>query len=123
MILKVEKFIFLNIIFSWLLLPVVVSAQSIEGVIDSAQVVLNMVIPFLMTLAVAVFVWGVMMYIASAGDAEKEKKARGRIVFGLVGLFVLVAFWGLIAIIIDTFLFSATTPGTIELPDMPIISL
>ena len=122
MLLRVKKITFFNTFFVGLLLPFIVLAQNIESVVDAAQSVLNIVIPFLMTLAVAVFVWGVIMYISAGGDAEKEKTARGRIIYGLIGLFVLVAFWGLIAIVIETFVLKETTPGTLDIPGMPWLS-
>ena len=121
MVFRIKKIAFLNTFFIGLLLPFIVLAQTIESVVDAAQSVLNLVIPFLMTLAVAVFVWGVIMYISAGGDAEKEKIARGRIIYGLIGLFVLVAFWGLVAIVIKTFVFEETTPDTLDMPEAPFI--
>lgn len=116
-----RKVTFFRIFFIGLLLPLVVLAQEIEGVIRAAQNVLNIVIPFLMTLAVAFFIWGVVMYISAGGDAEKEKTARGRIIYGLIGLFVLVAFWGIIAVVIETFVFEETTPHNVDIPEAPLI--
>lgn len=63
---------------------------------------LNWIIPILITLAVVYFIWGVIQYTVSS-DEEAKKNARGKIIQGLIGLFVIVAFWGIIALITNTF--------------------
>lgn len=64
--------------------------------------ILDYAIPILITLAVVYFIWGVIQYTVS-GDEEKKKKARSMIIQGLIGLFVIVAFWGIIALVTNTF--------------------
>ena len=62
-------------------------------------------------LAFAAFLWGVVKYIFAAGDEEKRKEAKGIIFYGILGMFVLVAFWGIILIVTSTF--DISTGGTI----------
>ena len=73
-----------------------------------------------MTLAIAVFVYGVVKFIAAAGDEQKIKDAKNYIVYGLLGLFVLVAFWGLVAILVTTFQLDASNPP-ITMPPAPFL--
>ena len=70
-------------------------ASYILGVIGT---LLGYIIPILITLAVVYFIWGVIQY-TMAGDEEKKKKARGMIIQGLIGLFVIVAFWGILSLV------------------------
>jgi len=63
---------------------------------------LGYVIPILITLAVVYFIWGVIQYTVS-NDEEAKKGARGKIIQGLIGLFVIVAFWGILSLITSTF--------------------
>jgi hypothetical protein len=75
---------------------------------DAVQIItrihqlLNLVIPVLIAFAVVYFIWGVIMYVIS-GDETKKKEARGHVISGLIGLFVIVAFWGIIGVITNTF--------------------
>ncbi len=89
------------------------TAFSIFGVISQ---LLSWVIPILITLAVVYFIWGVIQYTVSQ-DEEAKKNARNKIIQGLIGLFVIVAFWGIIKVITNTF---GIGPGTTpELPCIP----
>jgi fumarate reductase subunit D len=88
--------------------PLAVYAQDLEEVMDTIKRMVDRLVPLFMVLAVAVFFWGIVKYITAAGDAEKEKVARGYILYGLLGIFVLVAFWGLIMIVANTL---GITPG------------
>jgi len=63
---------------------------------------ISFVMPILIALAVVYFVWGVIQYTVST-DEEAKKGARGKIIQGLIGLFVIVAFWGIISLITTTF--------------------
>ncbi len=56
----------------------------------------NAVIPFLVGVAVVAIVWGIFTYIRSAGDTEKIAAGRKTIIYGIIGLFVMLAFWGLV---------------------------
>ncbi|MDO8594176.1 MAG: hypothetical protein Q7R93_01535 [bacterium] len=56
----------------------------------------NAVIPFLIGVAVVAILWGIFTYIRSAGDTEKVAEGRKTIVYGIIGLFMMLAFWGLV---------------------------
>ncbi|MFH1978813.1 MAG: hypothetical protein ABII97_00270 [Patescibacteria group bacterium] len=101
-----------------ILTPLVASAATLITIVSTLKYILDSVVPLFMVLAVAVFLWGIVKYITAGGDAEKEKSARGFIIYGLIGIFVLVAFWGIIQIVANTFgvqVGGATIP-TINLP-------
>lgn len=63
----------------------------------------NAVIPLLMTLAVAFFVWGVTQYVLNPASSEEREKGQQYMIWGILGLFVIVAVWGLVAILTNTF--------------------
>lgn len=63
---------------------------------------LNLLVPVLITIAVIYFIYGVIKFIASGGDEEAKKLGRATIINGLIGLFVIVAFWGIIGIVQNT---------------------
>lgn len=65
-------------------------------VANKFRVITNAVIPFLIGIAVVAIVWGIFTYIRSAGDTEKIAEGRKTIIYGIIGLFVMLAFWGLV---------------------------
>ena len=88
---------------AFLLFPLEALAATVQSVFLTLTDIVNIVSPVLMSVAVAVFLYGVVKYIIAAGDADKEKTARGYIIYGIIGLFVMVAFWGLVTVLSDTF--------------------
>ncbi len=80
------------------------TAQTIAGFFGLLKnITLHYVIPLIMTVTVAFFIYGVVKFIASGGDTEKRKKAKAFIVWGLVVLLFMVGFWAVVVIIINTF--------------------
>jgi hypothetical protein len=72
---------------------------------------LTFFLPAIITIAIIYFVWGVVQFMTSA-DEEQKKLGRSKIINGLVGLFVIVTFWGLIAIVKTTFNINDTPVST-----------
>lgn len=100
------------------LFPAFAHAQSIQGVAIAIIDILDVfVIRILFLLATVVFIWGVILYITAGGSEDKAKKGRGYIIWGLVGLTVMVAVWGIVQIITNTF--SIGGHPAPRLPDIP----
>ena len=98
--------------------PVAVSAQTtLGGMVSVVGQILTAIVPVLVAVAMAVFIWGVIRYV-SAGDSEEGRtKARNTIVWGIVALFAIVAVWGLVTVIGNTF--NVTIGGGITAPGVP----
>jgi hypothetical protein len=79
---------------------------------------LNSVVPVLIALAVVYFVWGVVTYVISS-DEEAKKTGRDRIIFGIIGLAVIIGMWGLVNLLANTF--SLNNSGTENLPTVPVV--
>ena len=81
-------------------------ASAATSTVDSilAQLIgyMNYIVPALVTIAVIYFIWGVITFISSS-DEEAKKGGRAKIINGLIGLFVIVAFWGIIGLVKRTF--------------------
>lgn len=82
--------------------PLFAFAADAFSVLTVINRILATVIPILITLAVVYFIWSVIQYTLSS-DEEAKKKAKNGIVTGLIGLFVIVAFWGIIRLVTNTF--------------------
>ncbi len=108
--------------FAALVLPLVVSAQLnltwfMRG-LAQIKIVLGLAVPVIIALAVVVFLWGVLKFVTAAGDEEKRKEGRGFIIWGLVGVAVMILLWAIIAWLASAFGLSYTaTPPVI--PTLP----
>lgn len=97
--------------------PSLVFAADAYSIIGDVGRILGYIIPVLITLAVIYFIWGVIQYTVSS-DEEKKKKAKGMIIQGLIGLFIIVAFWGILSLITNTF---GVGPEQLRESDIPCI--
>lgn len=65
------------------------------------------IIPLLGAVAFLVFVYGVAKFIRSAGSEKDLKDSKNLLIWGIVGLFVLVTIWGIIAFLSGEFGFGS----------------
>ena len=82
----------------------VLAADSIKTVIQTIiGNVLKPVVPFVVSLTVAYFLWGTAMYIMYAGEAVKREEGRKMMLRGIIALAVMTCFWGVAKILVNTF--------------------
>ena len=91
------------------------AVTDISSLLCKLSQLLNSVIPVLIALGVVYFVWGVVTYVISS-DEEAKKTGRNRIIYGLIGLAVIIAMWGLVGILTNTFGLQNSNSGVINLP-------
>ncbi len=88
--------------------------DSVSGLITELNNLFSVyIIPFLITLAVFGFVYGVVKFFLNPDNEEGRKKGKDFIIWGLIALFVIVAMWGIVGIIGKTFIddFGLKTPS------------
>ncbi len=85
---------------------------SISAILGVLSTIVGTVLPFVIGLAVLVILWGLLGYITHAGEEEKRTEARMFIVWGIVGLFIMVSIWGLVNVIGGTFRLDTTAPAS-----------
>lgn len=61
--------------------------------------VVTTLIPIVMGLAVLVFFWGLVKYIANADDEGAKESGKNLMIWGMVALFVMVALWGILGFV------------------------
>jgi len=88
------------------------------GVLCRLGQLFNAVIPVLIALGVLYFVWGVVQYVISS-DEEAKKAGRDRIIYGIIGLAVIIGVWGLVNFLRNTFGLNNNT--NVQLPTVPVI--
>ncbi len=57
------------------------------------------VIPVLVALAFVTFLYGIFNYFILKGDYSKKETYRDVLLYGLIGLVVMLSFWGLVALV------------------------
>ena len=78
-------------------------AQSLYTLLETADKIVRTLISIMFPLATAIFLWGVIEYMRAAGDEKKIKDARQKITYGIIGLFLMVAVWGIVKAVVATF--------------------
>ena len=66
-------------------------------------IIYNTFIPMLFAVAMALFVYGVVQYVMNGADESKREKGKQYMVWGIIGLTVMVSVWGLVALLGGTF--------------------
>jgi hypothetical protein len=77
--------------------------MTFRDVVTNVTGLVQLVIPILTAAALLVFFFGLADYIFQAGDQSAVETGKYRMIAGVVGLFVIAAVWGLVAIVAGTF--------------------
>jgi len=86
-----------SIISAALLFPSLAFAQvGVLGFFNGLIDILITIIPILLALAVLVFFWGIVKFITNADDAKRNEEGKQIIIWGLITIFVMIAFWGIL---------------------------
>ena len=100
-----------------MLTPLLIFAAPATGtlntIIKKILLIVNAVVPIVMTLAVIFFIISLLMYLLKEG--EEKAKAKTQMIWGIVILFAIVSMWGLVAVLGATFGVSAKDAPTVDL--------
>jgi membrane protein DedA with SNARE-associated domain len=61
--------------------------------------IFDYLIPTLIGIALLVFIWGVIVFIAKSGDDKAHEEGRRKMLWGVIILFVIISMWGLVRLI------------------------
>jgi uncharacterized membrane protein YbhN (UPF0104 family) len=75
--------------------------------------ILNPIILLLFSVALLVFFWGLFRFISNADNETERETGRQNIMYGLIGMFIMVSVYGLMRLVLGSFGISA--PGYIRL--------
>ena len=79
--------------------------------------ILTSLMPVVGGLALLAFFWGLVKFLSKAGDAKTHEEGRNLMVWGLIALFVMVSFLGVLYFFYDDFGFNTVRP--FGLPTLP----
>ena len=110
------------IIGALLLGPFMASAQitgPIGATLTNVNAIVAFLIPLLLSVAVLMFFWGLVKYIANASDEAAKESGKTLMIWGMIAIFVMVAFWGIIGYVQQ----SAGLSGTVTTGVAPAVNV
>ncbi len=84
--------------------------STIGALIGGLQGIVNSLVPLILSIAVILFLWGLLKYVTASGDEDKRTEGRNQMIWGIVILFVMVSVWGLVKILVTT-VFNGDVPS------------
>lgn len=107
-----------NIFFSiTLLFPVITHGQALQTISNVNNLATrlagigNIITYLLVGLAVIYIIWNIVQYFIKGEKGGGDRKEAGmNILWGIVGLFIIVSLWGLVNILVNTFYTDANVP-------------
>ncbi len=83
------------------------------------ELIINPLIIFLFALAVVYFLYGVFEFISKGENEEAKTKGKSHIIWGIVGIVIMMGVFTILNMIMNTFNIENIDPkeGTVELPD------
>lgn len=72
--------------------------------------IIDPIILFIFTLGFLLFVYGIYVYIQNLTVSGERDKGKQHMIWGIVGMFIMVAAWGIIQMITDTFDLDINSP-------------
>jgi uncharacterized membrane protein YidH (DUF202 family) len=77
-------------------------------------------VPLLISFAVAAFLWGLVKFIKNSDDERAHEEGKTFMIWGIIALFVMVSFWGIVGFIQDSVDLSPVGGFTPSVPvDLP----
>jgi len=79
-------------------------SSNVTSLAGSLNKVINgRIIPLFVLIALAYTIYSVVDFMAAKGNSQDKNEKKQRIFWGIIGLFVIVSIWGLVAVIGRTF--------------------
>ncbi len=66
-------------------------------------ILITSLVPVLFSIAMVAFIWGVIQTFINPNNEEARKKGKAYVLWGLIGLFIMVTMWSLVGVFTDTF--------------------
>lgn len=82
-----------------LVVPLEAYALNFGQVVDKLLAIFDKLVIALIALAVIGFFWGIVKYIFSAGKPDEKAEGTKYMIYGIISIFVMISFWGLVAIL------------------------
>lgn len=98
-------------------LPLAAAAQGglgqVQTIAQTIRQILNIVIYIMLALLFIYFIWGVIQYVSAGGDEEKLKSGKQHMLWGVIGIAVVGAVYGIAQWLYGVFGINQAAPGGI----------
>jgi len=81
--------------------PLLTFAATFESILLVIKNLMGVILPIMISLAVIFFIYSLLSYILKEGD--EKAAAKTQMIWGIVILFAIVAVWGLVDVLLETF--------------------
>jgi hypothetical protein len=71
--------------------------------------VINPLIAVVVGIATLTFLWGLIKYLKGSTKSDERAQANSYMLYGILGLFIMVAFWGFVTLLLNVFFGGAVT--------------
>lgn len=78
--------------------------QTFKGIVQIFIDLIEFAIIPITILAILAFIWGAARFILEADDSNARTEGRQAMFWGIIGIFVLFSLWGLVRVVMVTFL-------------------
>ena len=95
------------------------SANFTEFLTNVNREIINPLISFLFALALVYFLYGMFQFIASGASDEKKTSGKSHMLWGVIGLSIMLGVWFILGVTLDTFGLGEginLEQGTVNLP-------
>ncbi len=96
-----------------------IAYASVDSFVSNVnKLIINPIIVFLFALAVAIFLYGVLQFITNQEDEEAKTKGRNHMIWGVVGIVIMMGVFTILNMVMNTFNINGINPqqGTVHLP-------
>lgn len=83
--------------------PMLAMAATFDTLLVNIKGWLNSIIAILFVLVTLYFVWGVIEYVKAGGDDAAVKKGKQHMIYGIIGMAVMAAAWGIVGVLVSSF--------------------
>jgi len=97
------------------------NSNPINNILITAIDIVQTILQLLIVVAIAYFIYGIVKYVIAKGAEDKEE-GKKHLTNGLIGLFVIVSFWGIISLVTGTFGVFNQPGGAIDNLGVPCVA-
>jgi len=87
----------------YLFFPNIAYASLDSFLVNVNSQIINPLISFLFALAIIYFLYGVFQFIGHQDNEEKRTQSKQHMIWGIVGITIMLAVWTILGIILNTF--------------------